>query len=104
MTRRKYDGIGDIDYRVRCVVPNGHFERIYYGHTAAEYVGPSAKNARDITDTFMTKDLTHLPKVSHHEEQQKHFFTKNLKRDEVIDALCHGSVSGRSGSGGVDAQ
>lgn len=42
----------DVDYRYRCVMPNGDFDRIYYGHTAKEYVGPGADKVYDITDNF----------------------------------------------------
>jgi hypothetical protein len=94
MTKRKEYGPFDIDYRVRCVKPNGHFDRIYYGHTASEYDGPGADKVYDLTDDFRDKLGEGRTRFNGEERQEKHYFTKDLKRDEVIDALYRNPASG----------
>jgi hypothetical protein len=94
MTKRKEYGPFDIDYRVRCVKPNGHFDRIYYGHTASEYDDPGADKVYDLNDDFKDHTGEGRTRFNGCEQEQKFFFTKNLKRDEVIDALYKYPASG----------
>jgi hypothetical protein len=42
----------NIDFRFRCVKPNGDFDRIYYGHKAKEYDGPGKETVYDLTEDY----------------------------------------------------
>lgn len=88
MTKRKEYGPMDINYRVRCVKTDVRFDRIFYGIRYAEYSGPGRSNVFDVTDNFRDKCGAGRTRFNGEERQERHYFTKDLKRDEVIDALC----------------
>lgn len=85
---------GDIDFRVRCVVHNGNFERLYYGITASDYTtsdstGPMLIRRgllRDVTDTFdHSEGRGKKPTFGWVEPSRpQQFFTSNLGRHDEV--------------------
>lgn len=68
-----------IDYRKRCVKPNGNFDRIYYGHTAAEYDGPGADKVRDLTSDYAELSVGgRRPGNPIELEKSRHFFNRRI--------------------------
>lgn len=76
--------MSDIDFRKRCLKPNGTFDCIRYGHTATEYDGPGKETVVDITDSFdhsagQGRSLVSRGTV---EMPPRYFFTAGLGRHD----------------------
>jgi hypothetical protein len=93
-----------IDYRTRCVVRNGAFDRIYYGITAADYNAnlgaitldaPEIALARDLCDTFdHSEGRGRQATGSWTQETTRHFFTQNMGRGD--QAAWDNATAGRT--------
>ncbi len=71
-----------IDFRRRCLRPNGDFDRIYYGHSARDYDGPGADQVVDVVDEFAHLSINgrrpgNPIEVEH--GKQKFFFNKRIE-------------------------
>lgn len=84
-----------VDYRVRCVVRNGGFDRIYYGITALEYVRNHNYDIEDlqildVVDTFDSRGKCPGSGVEY-AQPQRHFFTTAIGRHDEI-RLIQGAI------------
>jgi hypothetical protein len=83
--------VSSIDYRVRCLVRNGPFDRLYYGITALEYVAGSASDGSEVYDVRDVFDHSagrgHLPGRPTLERPVRFFYTQGLGRHDEIKAL-----------------